>query len=195
MLKVSSGELINRHADREKLERFISEVESANKAFNLYSRSLGKQGLLTLVGESLLPVELGWIDDAAGPIADLGSGWGIPAVPILLWNSGLDITLIERSKKKADFLSLLMNRLSLSATVINSDLANLTPERKYRLITLRQIAMDEKFLKAMAELADDSSRIIYFGPKLPDQFFSDVITESYIIDNLPERRLVSAKIV
>lgn len=52
-----------------------------------------------------------------GPLVDIGSGGGFPAIPLAL-ACGIDVTLIESTSKKAAFLEAALGTLGLSGRVI-----------------------------------------------------------------------------
>ena len=96
MLNFDTKDLLDKYLEKKRRDRFLDEVIQANRAFNLYSRRLNRPDLERLVAESLLPLELNWIPGNDGPLLDIGSGWGIPAIPILLARPQLKSTLVER---------------------------------------------------------------------------------------------------
>ncbi len=194
MTKFESKNLIEKYLEKEKLEFYLSEVARGNKNFNLYSRNLEINDLRIMAAESLIPVELGWIDRKCGPILDIGSGWGIPAIPLLLSEKTAGLTLTERSQKKADFLILLLSRLKLKATVVKDDIGFDDRSIKYSIITLRRVAINEKLIRSIKNSASDDARLIYFGPGLPQTFFPSVQSIIYSIDNVPSRHLIRAEI-
>ncbi|QDG51252.1 16S rRNA (guanine(527)-N(7))-methyltransferase RsmG [Persicimonas caeni] len=53
-----------------------------------------------------------------GPILDVGSGAGLPGVPLKLLYPDLPITLVEPRQKRTTFLKIVLNRLDLADTTI-----------------------------------------------------------------------------
>jgi len=51
--------------------------------------------------------------DGPGRVADLGSGAGLPGIPIAIARPGLQMTLIESRQRRAAFLELVVERLDL----------------------------------------------------------------------------------
>lgn len=174
---------------QEPLDRFLDEVWTANRKFNLFSRQLDQKDLRTVVAESLLPVDLGWVGSDSGPALDIGSGWGIPSVPLALACPGIDLTMIERSQKKAGFLSLLMNRLGINATVFCGELHRLDPEAKYRLITLRRVAFEKKIVDEIRNHLAPRGTVLSFGPHIPELSGLSAELVSYTIDALPPHQV------
>jgi 16S rRNA (guanine527-N7)-methyltransferase len=189
MITVSSSELLRQYLDRDKLDLFLNEAEQANRKFNLFSRNFKREDLRVLAAESLIPVRQGWIHNNSSPILDIGSGWGIPAIPLLLFRPGLKITLVERSQKKADFLLLLLHRLGLIADTICCDLGRLQTPHKYSMITVRGVAADKKVISRLKNLLRPGGSLIYFGSKFPTDESVSFQSLEYSIDNLPVRNI------
>ena len=194
MTKFESENLIEKYLEKEKLELYLGEVVKANRSFNLYSRNLKINDLRIMAAESLIPIELEWINGKCGSILDIGSGWGIPAIPLLLSEKTTDLTFTERSQKKADFLILLLSRLKLKAKVIKGETGFHENSAKYSIITLRRVAIDEKLARAIRRAASDNAYLIYFGPGLPQELFPSAQAVTYSIDRLPTRHLIRAEV-
>jgi len=195
MNRFKTQDIIAKYLQASELDSFLNEIEHANRKFNLYSRKLARDDLKVLTAEALIPVELGWITKETGPIVDIGSGWGIPAVPLLLSGLDLHLTLLERSQKKADFLFLLLRRLQLDAEVITGEIKNLESKRKYAAVTIRGVAVNEKLRRDLKSVVMPDADLIYFGPSLGPNLFEFVHSVVYKIDNYPERNIFRVKIV
>ena len=63
------------------------------------------------IGESIAAISLAKIE--RGRLADVGSGAGFPGIPLALFASELDVTLIESNTKKATFLAEAQRALGL----------------------------------------------------------------------------------
>jgi len=65
-----------------------------------------------------------WLPDS-GTLLDVGSGMGIPGIPILLARRNLRGILVERRKKRAEFLRHIVRLLNINATVYDCDIRDL----------------------------------------------------------------------
>ncbi len=182
--------MLNQYIDTGRLNRWLNEVQQANEKFNLYSRHFQRHDLELLAAESLIPVDRGWIHESSGPLLDIGSGWGIPAVPILLSGLDIKITLVERSQKKADFLLLLFHRLGLKADIIAGDIIDLKSDELYSQAILRGVALDKKVRSRLQRLVTPGGELIYFGSSFPDDWRLSTQSFEYSIDNLPVRNII-----
>lgn len=189
MITVQTDKILAEMAPTDTVRAFLEEVWNANGRFNLFSRQLQKPDLRLIVAESLLPVKLGWVTTESGSLLDIGSGWGIPSLPLIMASPGLNATLIERSRKKAGFLSLLLNRLGLKANVFNGELNQLNQGLLFQLITLRRVAFDKRLMADICAHLEPHGAVISFGPHLPPNLPTPPQVVSYSIDGLPPRQL------
>ena len=194
----SSEELLGKYLAPEDIDLYLAEVRQANKRFNLYSRGLTLDDLRLLVAESLIPIEAGWMKGNI-PSIDIGSGWGIPAVPMLLAHSSLDITLLERSDKKAGFLRLTLHKLNSAVSgskyrVIKDDLESFKPANEYGQIILRQISLNDRLWRHIQRIILPEADIIYFGSRLPDHLVDSAHIISYAVDNSPTKKMTKVRV-
>lgn len=80
------------------------------------------EGVAGLVGDALALLEVAELTDPAGPIADarwadLGSGGGLPGIPLALALPDVRLTLIEAVGKKCAFLQDVVAELGLTERV------------------------------------------------------------------------------
>ncbi len=103
---------------REDIERYLTETLKFSKAFNLTSVKNARAFHQRFIDPSLALCE--WLPQQ-GVLLDVGSGMGIPGVPILLDRHGLHGVLVERRKKRAEFLRHIVRILGLDADVYDCD--------------------------------------------------------------------------
>jgi 16S rRNA (guanine527-N7)-methyltransferase len=88
-------------------------VLETNREFNLTGAKSDEE-LLPHLLDSLSVVPF-----VTGPLVDVGSGAGLPAIPIAI-ATGLPVTLIETTRKKAAFLQRAIDAFELQGTVITA---------------------------------------------------------------------------
>lgn len=85
-----------------------------------------------------------FVDDIAargGRLADLGTGAGLPGIPLAIVKPGLQVTLVESNGKKARFMREAIRQLGLSgARVAESRIEALDEAGAYDAITARALA-------------------------------------------------------
>jgi 16S rRNA (guanine527-N7)-methyltransferase len=98
-------------ATRERLARYGELVLEANRRFNLTGAKLVED-----LAEHLLD-SLSVVPYVREPYVDIGSGAGFPAIPVAL-ATGVEITMIEATAKKAHFLESVLGELDLKGRVL-----------------------------------------------------------------------------
>lgn len=106
------------------LDLYVAEVLRFSKALNLTSIHDAGEFQSRFIEPSLA---LGEIIPDQGRLLDIGSGMGIPGVPVLLTRPGLHGLLVERRQKRAEFLRHLKRILGLHAEIYDEDVRKLSP--------------------------------------------------------------------
>ncbi len=77
----------------------------------------------------------------AGHLLDMGSGAGLPGIPIAVLQARRPVTLLDRSRKRMDFLTEVVARLALTQVALaHGRVEDHTPEAPYAVITARAFA-------------------------------------------------------
>ena len=87
-----------------------------NQRINLVSEQASREIVIRHFVDSLTP--LPWIERPDGPLIDLGSGGGFPGIPLRIALPGLQLTLVESSRKKTSFLAHIVRTLRLDNVTI-----------------------------------------------------------------------------
>jgi 16S rRNA (guanine527-N7)-methyltransferase len=95
----------------ERLGRYAQLVLEANQRFNL----TGAKTPAEIAGHILDSLSL--VRFVREPYVDIGSGGGLPAIPVAIV-AGIPVTMVESSAKKARFLESALRRLELEGTVV-----------------------------------------------------------------------------
>jgi 16S rRNA (guanine527-N7)-methyltransferase len=100
---------------KELFNNYFKLIVEGNKKINLTRILTEKEAALKHFVDSLaclLVVPL----EGSPQVVDVGSGAGLPGIPLKIAKPGISLTMIESSKKKADFLNDAVSRLRLSNT-------------------------------------------------------------------------------
>jgi 16S rRNA (guanine527-N7)-methyltransferase len=174
---VSRAEQILVEGAREILGRDLTEPE--RDSFQKYRELIIKwQRVQRLVG-SVDPV---WITEAllldsllflrvlppsVRTIADLGSGAGLPGVPIKIVWPDLDVTLVESRERRASFLSAVVRELRLPGIrVLNTrgeDLAG-DPQSRFGAVVMRCAGDPGRLLPLASRLLSPGGVVVAAGP-------------------------------
>jgi len=110
--------------DLPRLERYLDLLDEANAKFNLTAIRDRSTAWMRHIFDSL--TLLPWlVDPAATRVADVGSGGGLPGFPLAIALPEVSFTLIEATKKKAEFLRATADALELSNVTVIADRAEL----------------------------------------------------------------------
>ena len=131
-----------------RLSRLVSLISRWNRAHNLYSRRLSEPELTDLLHDALafspfIPM--------GASIIDLGSGAGIPGLPLAIFRPDLHITLLEPRAKRCTWLRYASQTLKLNTEVIEGRWDS-SYDRWDRVIS-RAVFPPERFLTEVGVLA------------------------------------------
>jgi 16S rRNA (guanine527-N7)-methyltransferase len=110
---------------------------------------------------SVSSVPCSGVKDFARPrVADLGSGAGLPGLPIKLWAPHIALTLIESNQKKATFLREVTRTLILTDVNVYPDRAEtLATPSGFDLVTLRAVERFPEVVSIAARLVAPAGRL------------------------------------
>jgi 16S rRNA (guanine527-N7)-methyltransferase len=135
------------------LAAFLELLSEKNEEMNLVSARAAEPDALSghladaLAGLRFLP------PPRPGPLRllDLGSGGGLPAVPLLLVRRDIEGTLVDSIRKKCEFLSAAAGRLALTARVVNARFPDSFPMPKsgpFDVLTTRAVGSAGALVRA-----------------------------------------------
>lgn len=137
--EASFGELLEPHSRGKTLQRLVRYAE-------LLERWSGRHNLVRYASRREL-VERHLLDSLAatpflasgGRLLDVGSGAGLPGVPLLAARSGWEGVLLEPRQKRWAFLRLVVRELDLSAQVDRARYQDLVGDSAWDVITVRAV--------------------------------------------------------
>lgn len=94
-------------------------------------------------------------------LADLGTGPGLPGIPLAIATPALAVTLVESNGKKARFLREAVRRLALgNASVVEARIEALQPAPPFDAITARALASLADILRLGGHLLAPNGRLL-----------------------------------
>jgi 16S rRNA (guanine527-N7)-methyltransferase len=133
------GKLLPDHiqgAARGRLVRYAELLEEWSGTHNLVRVSSRKE----LVERHLLDALAGTrLLKARGRLLDIGSGAGLPGIPLLIARSGWTGVLLEPRRKRWAFLKRVIRELGLPATAVDRRYQELDPGERFDLVTARAV--------------------------------------------------------
>ncbi|GAA5001373.1 16S rRNA (guanine(527)-N(7))-methyltransferase RsmG [Pseudoluteimonas lycopersici] len=108
--------------------------------------------------------------DGIATLADLGTGPGLPGIPLAIARPGLRVTLVEANGKKARFLREAVRTLGLgNAEVAESRIEALDRPGAFDAITARALATLPQILEFGAHLLAPGGRLLAMKGARPDE--------------------------
>jgi 16S rRNA (guanine527-N7)-methyltransferase len=149
-------------AARDRLVTFLLLLARWNRAFNLTA----VRAPLEMVPRHLLDslAALPWVE--RGPVLDIGTGAGLPGVPLAIARRELEFTLLDSVGKKVRFVRQAAADLGLeNVEVVQSRVEAYRPTRKFATIVSRAVASLQALVAGAAPLAAPGGRLLAFkGP-------------------------------
>jgi 16S rRNA (guanine527-N7)-methyltransferase len=131
------------------LERYLDLLEKWNRVYNLTAiRERGRMVTHHVLDSlSILPY-------VRGPnVLDVGSGAGLPGIPIAIARPALRVTLLEANQKKSAFLTQAVGELRLAnVTVVTERVESWRTEARFDTIVSRAFAELGEFVAAAGRL-------------------------------------------
>lgn len=149
-----------------RLERYLDLIARWNRVYNLTAvREPAQMATRHLLDSlSILPY-LG-----AGPLADLGSGAGLPGIPLAVARPALAVTLVEANGKKARFLRQAQRELGLdNVRVVQARAEALAGDGAYDCLTARAFGTLAELVRVGGHLLRPGGRLLAMKGRLPEE--------------------------
>jgi 16S rRNA (guanine527-N7)-methyltransferase len=154
------------------LSRYIDLLLEANQRMNLTRIAGRAEAELLHVADAmtLLP----HLPSGAHALADVGSGGGVPGIPIAIARPDARVTLIESTKKKAAFLEDAARALGLANVIVDprraEDVGHSTAREAFDVAVARAVATLDWLAEWCLPLVKVGGRMLAMkGPKLHDE--------------------------
>lgn len=154
--------LLEKYDPENKLKSYFDILRQENEKLNLVSRETTESKLFQLVAESLLPFE--YIPQKSfSNYLDIGSGGGLPSIPIILTQNIKKSTLTERISKKADSLERMRDALEINnIEIFNMQVEECKFENSFDLATMRLVKLNNRLLTNISRNLSKNSIFIYY---------------------------------
>ena len=186
------------------LNTFLQELGRWNRVHNLTSVE-GEQASIDLHlidSIAILPIMHEFLPTTQVQIADLGSGGGLPAIPIAIAEPNWRISLIEAVRKKTAFLQNVKGKLGLSNASIYRDRVEQVATQepgKYDAVISRAFTSLDRFLDLAEPFLKPGGLVFAMKARRADEEISAISTERWrlladrivvIPNSTAERRLL-----
>lgn len=145
---------------------YLALLQRWNRAYNLTAVRDPREMLSRHLLDSL--AMLPWLDDMSR-LADLGSGPGLPGIPLAIARPQLSVALVESNGKKARFLRQALRELGLdNASVHESRIEAFDAAGRFEAITARALATLPEILRLGGSLLAPEGRLLALKGVLPE---------------------------
>ena len=141
-----------------------------NATYNLTAiRDPRQMVVLHLLDSLAMAPFLAGAAQAGASLADLGTGPGLPGIPLAIARPGLQVTLVESNGKKARFLREAARQLKLgNASVVESRIEAFDAPGRFDAITARALATLPLILQLGGHLLQPQGRLLAMKGVVPD---------------------------
>lgn len=158
----------------EKMEKYIREIIICNAAFNLTNTSEHDELVIRHILDSLAaykPLK----DFIAGlpyggrqvAVGDIGSGGGLPGIPLAAAFPEISFTLVERMEKRCGFLQHCKEELGLENVSVLKEQAEFVAQKSFDIVTFRAFRpLDLKMAKKLLRLRKDGGILAAYKAKM-----------------------------
>jgi 16S rRNA (guanine527-N7)-methyltransferase len=166
------------------LELFLSEMTRWNRVHNLTAIEGEEASVRLHLIDSIavLPVLRKFLKDSAPRIADLGSGGGLPAIPIAIVQTEWRLSLIEVVRKKTAFLQHIRGKLKLKNIEVFGDrVENIAMQQygQFDAVISRAFTSLAHFLELSYPLLKTNGLVFAMKAKRADEEMQDVCMDDW----------------
>ena len=150
------------------LQKYIAQIELYNPAWGLVGTNDRRELVIRHILDSLAPLGLMCrLLKACGAIthiADVGSGAGLPGIPLAIALPNVRFTLIERSGRRANFLRNALGDLALpNVSVEEAEMEKFKMLMSFDLVTFRAFKpLEPKLLKCLLRLCTAGGALVAY---------------------------------
>ena len=154
-------------------EKYAAELNLFNSAYDLVGADsvddiLTKHILDSLAAVPLIKQLMAKAENPAKPrIADVGSGGGLPGIPLAIAFPNAHFTLIERMSKRCTFLENCILTLGLKNVEVLNTEAEKAPQKAFDIVVFRAFRpLDEKMTKTLLKLPAENGYIAAYKARM-----------------------------
>ena len=160
---------------------YLDELQKWNAAYNLTAI----RDPLEMVTRHLLD-SLVLCPYVKSPLLDVGSGAGLPGIPLAIALPEAAVTVLDSNGKKARFLRHAVRALKLpNVTVVESRVEDYRPQQPFAVVTSRAFASLKDFFSLTGHLLAPGGQWLAMKGKLDDSELQDLPAGVGIVDIKP----------
>lgn len=160
------------------LQMYLDELEKWNTAYNLTAITNRADMITKHLLDSLVV-----LPHVKGRVLDVGSGAGLPGIPLALANPDLQVTVLDSNGKKARFMRQAKRVLKMTnLEVVQSRVENYQPEQAFDRVISRAFASLTDFFTTCARLVSLDGTLLAMKGRLDPAEMAEVPTEIHLIE-------------
>lgn len=153
---------------RAQLAKYLKLLIEWNKIYRLVGSSDPLFIVERLILDSLLFLRV--LPRLAGSMVDIGSGAGLPGIPLKVMEPALELTMLESRRRRASFLSTVIRELSLENAVLVHGRAEEAVEQlagSFDAAVMRSVGRLDRVVPLAAKLVKPGGVVVVSGPPSP----------------------------
>lgn len=154
------------------LERYIGLLQEYNAKFDLINTDEHDEIVVRHILDSLagLPAITALLADKSGAgeplLADIGSGAGLPGIPLAAALPGFSFVLVERMSKRVAFLRTCASELGLSNVTVEENQAERLEQNRFDLVAFRAFRpLEKKMMHVLRRILKQGGRLAAYKAK------------------------------
>ncbi|MEK6807187.1 MAG: 16S rRNA (guanine(527)-N(7))-methyltransferase RsmG [Pseudomonadota bacterium] len=160
------------------LSTYLDELERWNAAYNLTAVRDRDEMVTRHLLDSLVV-----LPHVSGRVLDVGSGAGLPGIPLALANPQLQVTMLDSNGKKARFMRQAKRVLKLTnVEVVQSRVENYQPAQPFDQVISRAFASLSDFFAACARLVSLEGTLLAMKGRLDPAEMAEIPAEVRLIE-------------
>ena len=162
----------------ELLDRYLQLLSKWNTAYNLTAITDPDEMVIKHLADSLVLCD--YLKE--GTVLDIGSGAGLPGIPLAIALPDVQFTLLDSSQKRCDFLSQIIYDLKLkNVKVVNSRAEKFQSDIPFDYVTARAVAPVLELVKMSEHNLKADGLFLFLKGKNPSSECEDIKCEYEII--------------
>jgi len=162
----------------EQLLNFIKLIEKWNKAYNLTAiRDREEMARLHILDSLAIAPHI-----EGKRVIDIGTGAGLPGIPLAICLPEIDFTLLDSNAKKTRFVQQVVLELKLkNVEVLHSRVENYHPEKTYDAVLTRAFAGLSDIVKLTAHLLAKEGVLLAMKGQNPDAELAGIAAKKSVV--------------
>lgn len=153
-----------------RLAEFLYELKHWNRAYNLTAIDDPEQMVIRHILDSLVVAP--WVQ---GRVLDVGTGAGLPGIPLAVMDTELDVTLLDSTSKKVRFLNHAIRTLKLqNVEAVHSRVEDYQSLAPFDVVISRAFSSVAEYARMTRHLLGPKSRLLAMKGKHPESEIKDL---------------------